>query len=475
MQFDRTRLGRRHRARRRGLGRLRRSGLVLNRMRRRRGHRRRCRGHRRDRQILLIISDGRASPARPAPHPKPAPSGAAATGGASTCGGSTCTAGRRLSRSARLVNCDGEMVFRLRIAVGELPQPLRIVQHRPFRRQQPALVAQRAGVVHRRARSSCRAPAPRAWTDTGTARNRMAIRKVTIVRGRIMGSGPCRAQAGQKASDVPARAAGRCGIADWHPSSAAPGRTARRVSRRKRGASRGNRPPGSCRDGAPVRPAASLMKRLTMRSSRLWKATTTSRPPGASRLTACASASSICRSSSLTLIRSAWKLRVAGSMPDRSRGMTERMIDGQPPGGLDRRLLARGDDGLGDPPRRPLLAQFDTARPPAPVPAACSPDRRRSSHVFPCACRADRRNGTRTRAAGSSIWNDDTPRSSTTPSSAVTPAPIQQRHHVAELRRAAGAGGRETRPRGWRRAGSPRGRGRSPTACSAACCRIARA
>ena len=45
---------------------------------------------------------------------------------------------------------------------------------------------------------------------------------------------------------------------------------------------RGSRPRGSWRDGAGARPAASAMKRLTMRSSSEWNATTTSRPPGAS-------------------------------------------------------------------------------------------------------------------------------------------------------------------------------------------------
>jgi hypothetical protein len=56
------------------------------------------------------------------------------------------------------------------------------------------------------------------------------------------------------------------------------------------------------------------MNSFTKRSSNEWKLTTTSRPPGARISTACGSAASIAANSSLTAMRSAWKVRVAGGM-----------------------------------------------------------------------------------------------------------------------------------------------------------------
>ena len=109
--------------------------------------------------------------------------------------------------------------------------------------------------------------------------------------------------------------------------SAAAGAAACGVSRRKRGGGRGARPRGSWRDGAGARPAASPMKRLTIRSSSEWNDDHHQpRRRARAAAAACASARSISPSSSFTRMRSAWKLRVAGSMPERSVGSTERMI-----------------------------------------------------------------------------------------------------------------------------------------------------
>ena len=61
--------------------------------------------------------------------------------------------------------------------------------------------------------------------------------------------------------------------------------------------------------GAP--PERSCRKRLTTRSSSEWKVTTASQPPGASARSAAARPRASSPSSSLTAMRSAWKLRVA--------------------------------------------------------------------------------------------------------------------------------------------------------------------
>ena len=73
------------------------------------------------------------------------------------------------------------------------------------------------------------------------------------------------------------------------------------------------------------------MKRFTIRSSSEWKATTTSRPPGASSFAAASRPRSTSPSSSFTARRSAWKLRVARSMPEGSRGVTLRMMEASRP------------------------------------------------------------------------------------------------------------------------------------------------
>ena len=63
--------------------------------------------------------------------------------------------------------------------------------------------------------------------------------------------------------------------------------------------------------GAEATPSP-RMKRLTMRSSREWKLSTTSRPPGTSRSGVAASPRRSSPSSSLTCTRIAWNVRVAG-------------------------------------------------------------------------------------------------------------------------------------------------------------------
>ena len=59
-----------------------------------------------------------------------------------------------------------------------------------------------------------------------------------------------------------------------------------------------------------------------MRSSSEWKVTTASRPPTPSARSAASSASWSSPSSSLTAMRSAWKLRVAGWMSPGLAGIT---------------------------------------------------------------------------------------------------------------------------------------------------------
>src|SRR5690606_4667089 len=79
-------------------------------------------------------------------------------------------------------------------------------------------------------------------------------------------------------------------------------------------AARPARASGKWRLARAVAPDASRRKRFTMRSSRLWKLTTASRPPVLSRRSAATRPSSSSPSSPLTWIRIAWKLRVAGSL-----------------------------------------------------------------------------------------------------------------------------------------------------------------
>src|SRR5216684_1342757 len=100
-------------------------------------------------------------------------------------------------------------------------------------------------------------------------------------------------------------------------SSASSGTTGRLVRIWKLGAARTLS--GKCREGAAGLPRAARNV-LTMRSSSEWNAIVTSRPPGASRRSAAPSASARLRSSSLTKMRKAWNVRVAGWMsPGRPR------------------------------------------------------------------------------------------------------------------------------------------------------------
>ena len=94
-----------------------------------------------------------------------------------------------------------------------------------------------------------------------------------------------------------------------------------------------------------------------MRSSSEWNDTTTRRPPGLRMRSAAASAATSSPSSSLTKMRSAWNVRVAGM--DIARARTHHRGDdiGERPRGADRRLGARLDDGARDAARVALLAE----------------------------------------------------------------------------------------------------------------------
>ena len=88
------------------------------------------------------------------------------------------------------------------------------------------------------------------------------------------------------------------------------GATARRVS----SSASGSRPqPQMGRSGGQMQPRArSARNRFTRRSSSEWKEIAASLPSGARTSQASGSAASSCPSSSLTAIRSAWKVRLAG-------------------------------------------------------------------------------------------------------------------------------------------------------------------
>src|SRR5258708_19502639 len=105
--------------------------------------------------------------------------------------------------------------------------------------------------------------------------------------------------------------------------SAADGTTGLRVRSRKAAgwpSARG----GAWRDGPGVRPARARTNSLTARSSSEWNDTTATRPPGASTCSAAASPRSSSPSSSFTAMRSAWKVRVAGSLSSLPFGPTAR-------------------------------------------------------------------------------------------------------------------------------------------------------
>src|SRR4051794_26351883 len=91
--------------------------------------------------------------------------------------------------------------------------------------------------------------------------------------------------------------------------SASSGAIGRLVSRRKVGTTASMS--GTCRD-TPMAWLRSARNVLTIRSSSEWKVTTTSRPELFRMRSAAASAPTSSASSSLTKIRSAWNVRVAG-------------------------------------------------------------------------------------------------------------------------------------------------------------------
>ena len=78
--------------------------------------------------------------------------------------------------------------------------------------------------------------------------------------------------------------------------------------------SRGSVSAGRWREPAGVPPLRSRKKRFTIRSSRLWKVTTASRPPGFNARSAASRPCSSSSSSAFKWMRIAWKVRVAGSL-----------------------------------------------------------------------------------------------------------------------------------------------------------------
>ena len=203
-----------------------------------------------------------------------------------------------------------------------------------------------------------------------------------------------------------------------------PGAGAARCSSAKRGGARG--PAGRAGRGATApgaRPAASAMKRLTSRSSqrmerhhhqpparrqqrgRLRRARARSRParrsPGCAAPGSCASPGR-CRSGPC--------------------GTTRRMIAASCRGGGDRRLGARAAtmaramrrDSRSSPKLIERVGQLRLGQRVAPGRPRSGRSRSMRMSSGPSARKLKPR-------AGSSIWNEDTPRSSTTPSSACTP------------------------------------------------------
>ena len=199
-----------------------------------------------------------------------------------------------------------------------------------------------------------------------------------------------------------------------------------------------------------------------MRSSSEWKVTTASQPPGASAASAAASPRASSPSSSLTAMRSAWKLRVAAcGWPGFGRGSSRSI---RPASCSVRRRTARsravGDDGAGDAPRGALLAELEEDVGERRLRQPVHQVGRRWARLAPCACRAARPSGTRTRAPAWSSCIEETPMSSTTPSSAGAPGLRGDPVELAEAARDAASAGRRRPPPRRRRAPAPRGRGR---------------
>ena len=122
-----------------------------------------------------------------------------------------------------------------------------------------------------------------------------------------------------------------------------------RVSRVKVGGS--DRASGRCRDPRATW-LRSCRKRLTMRSSSEWKATTTRRPPSLSTASAAPSACASSSSSRLMKMRSAWNVRVAGWMRDAPAGPAARAMISASCAVLRIGCCCRAAfDGAGDAPR----------------------------------------------------------------------------------------------------------------------------
>src|SRR5579883_1696426 len=85
--------------------------------------------------------------------------------------------------------------------------------------------------------------------------------------------------------------------------------------------------PGRRRPAASPRPERRAKNCLTMRSSSEWNVTTTRRPPGLRIASAATSPRANSPSSSLTAMRKAWKLRVAGWMGSPGRAGATRSIN----------------------------------------------------------------------------------------------------------------------------------------------------
>ena len=156
-----------------------------------------------------------------------------------------------------------------------------------------------------------------------------------------------------------------------------------------------------------------------MRSSSEWKVTTaTSRPPGLRIRSAAASAVASSPSSSLTKMRSAWNVRVAGWMSSGACATTRADDLGERRGGDDRRLFARARRWRGrrarecrSSPSWKMMSARSRSDACATTSAALgpSPPMRMSS--------GPSRRNEKPRSASSSCI-EETPRSSTTPSTA---------------------------------------------------------
>ena len=159
---------------------------------------------------------------------------------------------------------------------------------------------------------------------------------------------------------------------------------------------------------------------LTMRSSSEWKVTTTSRPAGFRMRSAAASASR--KLGQLLVDENAQRLERPGRRMDLVRLGADHAPDdvGQRPGGVDRRILARGHDGAGDGARMPLLAELEDDV--GEIALGGLRHHVGGARAFAAHPHVERAvEPEREAALGLSSCIDDTPRSSTTPSTAGWP------------------------------------------------------